>query len=105
MFELNPLLHENAWWQHLIMFVGAGILGYIIGYRSGESKTFLQEQLSNLQSQLESCKASLVKSTPINNTSTISIPTIANTNTYNTMVEKPDDLKKIEASDQRLKSC
>ncbi|NBB29338.1 hypothetical protein [Cellulophaga sp. BC115SP] len=95
MFELNPLLHENAWWQHLIMFVGAGILGYIIGYRSGESKTFLQEQLSNLQSQLESCKASLVKSTPIN-TSTISIPTIVNTSTYNTAVEKPDDLKKIE---------
>jgi hypothetical protein len=93
MFELNPLLHENAWWQHVIMFVGAGVLGYIIGYRSGESKTFLQNQLSSLQSQLESCKASLVKSTPIN-TSTISIPTIAHT--YHTMVEKPDDLKKIE---------
>jgi predicted flap endonuclease-1-like 5' DNA nuclease len=75
------------------MFVGAGVLGYIIGYRSGESKTFLQNQLSSLQSQLESCKASLVKSTPIN-TSTISIPTIAHT--YHTMVEKPDDLKKIE---------
>lgn len=93
MFELNPLLHENAWWQHVIIFVGAGVLGYIIGYRSGESKTFLQEQLINLQSQLESCKASLVKSTPIN-TSTISILTIANT--YNIMGEKPDDLKKIE---------
>ena len=93
MFELNPLLHENAWWQHVIMFVGAGVLGYIIGYRSGESKTFLQNQLSSLQSQLESCKASLVKSTPIN-TSTISIPTIAHT--YHTVVEKPDDLKKIE---------
>ena len=47
MFELNPLLHENAWWQHVIMFVGAGVLGYIIGYRSGESKTFLQNQLSS----------------------------------------------------------
>lgn len=93
MFELNPLLHENAWWQHLIMFVGAGLLGYIIGFRSGDSKTSLQNQLNKLQAQLELCKASLVKTTPITISET-STPTMALT--YPTIVNQPDDLKKIE---------
>lgn len=36
MFDLNPLAQSNALWQHLVMILGAGVIGYIIGYRTSQ---------------------------------------------------------------------
>ena len=54
MFELNPLQHTDAWWQHLLMFIVAGILGYIIGYRRGDVEV-LESQLAGLEGDLDDC--------------------------------------------------
>lgn len=54
MFELNPIQHTDAWWQHWLMFIVAGILGYIIGYRRGDVEA-LESQLAGLGSDLDDC--------------------------------------------------
>ncbi|GHB77572.1 hypothetical protein [Persicitalea jodogahamensis] len=59
MFDLNPLNNSNAWWQHVLMLVGAGILGYIIGYRSRRGTIAeLEEELAGLDEQLDDCQKS-----------------------------------------------
>ena len=54
MFELNPLQHTDAWWQHWLIFIVAGILGYIIGYRRGDVEA-LESQLAGLEGDLDDC--------------------------------------------------
>ncbi|MBE9464339.1 hypothetical protein ACFP1I_05885 [Dyadobacter subterraneus] len=56
MFELNPLANPDALWQHILMLVVAAILGYIIGYVTGNSViTELEDQLNRLETDLEYC--------------------------------------------------
>lgn len=57
MFELNPLANPDALWQHVLMLAVAAILGYIIGYISGNSViTDLESELSRLDSDLKYCQ-------------------------------------------------
>ena len=58
MFDLNPLNNPNAWWQHLLMLVGAGIIGYIIGYRSRRGLIVeLEDELAGLDAELDDCQS------------------------------------------------
>jgi hypothetical protein len=57
MFELNPLGHPDAWWQHILMVAVAALLGYLIGYRSGKDViSELEEELSDLDIDLYNCR-------------------------------------------------
>lgn len=65
MFELNPLNLTDAWWQHLLMLLVAGILGYIIGYRTGNATIMdLHDRLALLNVDLQKCRKSLLVATP-----------------------------------------
>ena len=60
MFQLNPLELPNAWWQHLLMLVVSGIIGYIIANRNGKGVIAeLQDRLAWLDGDLEKCRTSL----------------------------------------------
>jgi predicted flap endonuclease-1-like 5' DNA nuclease len=68
MFELNPLMKADAWWQHLLMLLVAAIIGYIIGYitKQGEIGE-LESQLALLDADLDDCqknKKVIVPATP-----------------------------------------
>lgn len=69
MFDLNPLAHPDAWWQHLLMLVVAALIGYIIGYRTSRGVAAdLEEELAELDTQLGACRQASVSSvtpTPI----------------------------------------
>ncbi len=60
MYEhFNPHLLTDAWWQHLLMLVVSGILGYIIGYRSRKSEIEgLEVELANLGTAVDDCERS-----------------------------------------------
>ena len=61
MFDLNPLNNANAWWQHVLMLVVAGIIGYIIGYRSRRGLIVeLEDVLAGLDAQLDDCQRATV---------------------------------------------
>ena len=80
MFELNPLDLANAWWQHLLMLVIPGVIGYILGYRKGDSViSDLQVRLSRLDAEVEKCHQSFTL---------LSVPKPA--------AIEPDDLKIVE---------
>lgn len=56
MFQLNPLSNPEAWWQLALMLIVAAILGYIIGYRTGQSvMATLRSRLARLDVDLEKC--------------------------------------------------
>lgn len=64
MFQLNPNELPNAWWQHILMIVVAGILGYIIGYRSGNGIVEdLEKSIERISNELEICRKSLTSFT------------------------------------------
>ena len=53
MFNLNPLDNPNGWWQLLIIFVVAAVLGFILGNLSGKDTILrLQLQLRKLDTDL-----------------------------------------------------
>lgn len=59
MFQLNPLDLTNAWWQHLLMLIIPGVIGYVIGYRKGNGViSDLQVRLARLDSEVEQCNQS-----------------------------------------------
>ncbi len=60
MYEhFNPFGLGDAWWQHLLMLVVAGILGYIIGYISGKNRVdTLESELLALDVDLDECTKS-----------------------------------------------
>jgi predicted flap endonuclease-1-like 5' DNA nuclease len=61
MFDLNPLENPNAWWQHVLMLVIAGVIGYIIGYRSRRVLIVeLEDELAGLDSQLDECQRTTI---------------------------------------------
>ncbi|CAG5012830.1 hypothetical protein DYBT9275_05256 [Dyadobacter sp. CECT 9275] len=61
MFQLNPHDLPQAWWQHLLMLLVAGIIGYIIAFRNGSSLIAdLEERLYGLTHDLEMCRKGLV---------------------------------------------
>ena len=83
MFELNPHQDPSAWWQHLLMLLVAALLGYLIGYRSGNSTiSDLEARIQRLREELEHCRRGL------------SNRAISSVTPVNTIV--PDDLKLIE---------
>lgn len=62
MFDLNPLAQSNAWWQHMVMILGAGIIGYIIGYRKSRGLAIqLENELGNLNVRLDDCRNTVVE--------------------------------------------
>ncbi len=66
MFQLNPNELPNAWWQHMLMLLVAGIVGYIIGHRSGNRTVEdLQKQIDRIAGELEICKKSLISFVPV----------------------------------------
>lgn len=65
MLQLNPHELQNAWWQHLLMLLVAGIIGYIIGHRSRNKHIEeLEESISRFREDLEHCKNSTLALTP-----------------------------------------
>ncbi len=57
MFDLNPLNNPDAWWQHALMLIVAGVVGYIIGYRSRRVLIVeLEDELAGLDTQLDDCR-------------------------------------------------
>lgn len=54
MFHLNPCNYDFAWWQQLLMLLGAGILGYLLGGRKSEINQ-LSTKLSGLEADCEHC--------------------------------------------------
>lgn len=80
MFELNPLNNPNAWWQHVLMLVVAGIIGYIIGYRSRRGLIVeLEDELAGLDARLDDCQRTTITAPVV--TPIATIPPVA--------VEKP----------------
>lgn len=62
-WDLNPLGLADAWWQHAIMLAGAGIIGYIIGFRTNRRiASELEEELEEVERQLDTHR----NQTPIN---------------------------------------
>ena len=60
MFQLNPLELPDAWWQHLLMLVVSGIIGYIIANRNAKGVIAeLKDRLAWLDGDLEKCRTSL----------------------------------------------
>lgn len=87
MFDLNPLQNPDALWQHLIMIVGAAIIGYVIGQLdSGRRKQSLETRLIKLSRDLESCQT---EKKPLSSNKEKLINTVAS-------AQQTDDLKVIE---------
>jgi hypothetical protein len=64
MFQLNPLGLADAWWQHSVMLLVAGIIGYIVGHRNGQVIIDdLQERLSWINIDLDKCRKTLTAAT------------------------------------------
>lgn len=60
MFQLNPHSLPDAWWQHLLILIVAGILGYIIAYRRGtRTVEELEDQYARQKEDLENCNKKL----------------------------------------------
>ena len=56
MFQLNPLELTDAWWQHILMLVVPGMIGYIIGYRNGNNIiSDMTARLTRLDADLSQC--------------------------------------------------
>jgi len=56
MFQLNPLANPDAFWQHILMLIVIGILGFLIGYISRKKiRLALEEQLAGLKDELAQC--------------------------------------------------
>jgi hypothetical protein len=67
MFQLNPYGFSDAWWQHLIILLVSGIIGHIIGYRSGNAIiASLEARLSNLRLDLAACREGLLRASTAN---------------------------------------
>ena len=57
MFDLNPLHLPDAQWQHIVMAVVAGMLGFIIGYVGRQTTARqLESELATLDRDLTDCK-------------------------------------------------
>jgi len=66
MLQLNPHELQNAWWQHLVMLLVAGIIGYIIGHRSGNKLIQeLEDSISRIRLDLENCRKSTLAFAPV----------------------------------------
>ena len=66
MFQLNPFDLANAWWQHLLMLLVSGFIGYIVGFRNRNWQVDdLQFRLADIDQALAGCRKRLVAFTPI----------------------------------------
>lgn len=64
MFQLNPLDLPGAWWQHLLMLLISGIIGYVIGFRSRNGVVSdLEGRLERTEIDFEKCSNSLSAAT------------------------------------------
>jgi len=56
MFDLNPLNNPNATWQHWLLAIVAGFIGFAIGYISRKREAdALEPQLARLEAEVEDC--------------------------------------------------
>lgn len=91
--HFNPWENPSAWWQHLLMLVVAGILGYIIGYISRKNQlAALEAQLASLDTDLDDCLRS--KKTNVASTKQREVAAAIPTPAPAPLV--PDDLKVVE---------
>ncbi|MBC7892029.1 MAG: hypothetical protein H7Y12_07460 [Sphingobacteriaceae bacterium] len=59
MFDLNPLNNPNATWQHWLLAIVAGLIGFVIGYISRKREAeALEPQLARLETEVEECLSS-----------------------------------------------
>ncbi|GLU51588.1 hypothetical protein [Dyadobacter frigoris] len=101
MFELNPLANPDALWQHILMLVVAAILGYIIGYITGNSViTELEDELSRLDNDLDFCNRQKPATKIVSNASRESFSGIA----VESEKVQYDDLKIIEGIGPKIES-
>jgi hypothetical protein len=62
MFQLNPHGLTDAWWQHLIILLVSGVIGYIISYQYRKALIDnLENKLSMLQVDLEKCRKNVIR--------------------------------------------
>lgn len=68
MFQLNPLANPDAFWQHVLMLIVIGILGFLIGYISRrKTRLALEEQLTSLKNELALCHNQTILAPAANN--------------------------------------
>lgn len=55
--HFNPFDQAGAWWQHILMVVVAGVLGYIIGYITKKSEVEnLEAELALVEAAVDDCQ-------------------------------------------------
>ncbi len=96
MFDLNPLNNPNATWQHWLLAIVAGLIGFVIGYlqRRGEISA-LEPEFARLETEVDECLGSLARTAERTRTATATAgmsfvaPLVGTT-------AAPDDLKIVE---------
>jgi len=59
--HFNPFDQAGAWWQHILMVVVAGVLGYIIGYITKKSEVEnLEAELALVEAAVDDCQKTQV---------------------------------------------
>ncbi|TDB68211.1 hypothetical protein [Arundinibacter roseus] len=97
MFELNPLAQPDAWWQHICMLLGAGIIGYIIGYRTSKDQAKnLENELNSITSDLNDCLKSGSSTSTTHDSKESALRLTAEPVVADTEKVLPDDLKLVE---------
>ncbi|MCY7353078.1 MAG: hypothetical protein LH606_20875 [Cytophagaceae bacterium] len=55
-FDLNPLDKPDALWQHWVLAIVAGLIGFMIGYISRQRQAeALENQLATLETEVDDC--------------------------------------------------
>lgn len=64
--HFNPWENPGAWWQHILILIVAGVLGYIIGYISRKNEIEeLEAKLAGLENDVDDCLRSKKKTVEV----------------------------------------
>ncbi|PMD97322.1 hypothetical protein BWI97_06730 [Siphonobacter sp. BAB-5405] len=104
MYEhFNPLQLESAWLQHLLFLLGAGILGYLIGFlKSKNILHHLEAEIRQIEFDLDQCHKGLYVPKPTVRTAgplpepIVAPPAEEAVQPFAAVPHEEDDLKKIE---------